>query len=75
MSDAAVLTTPDLSEVSAKSKNVREQLRVLAETLDALAAEVSDKSSVAEGRLSRVRLNVVRAIEEFPCTESSQLPF
>lgn len=75
MSDATLLVEADLSEARAKSKDVREQLRVLADTLGALASDVSDTSPDAAGRLTRARLNVTRAIDEFPCTDTSQLPF
>jgi len=75
MSDATMLVEADLSEARTRAKDVREQLRALEETLGALAADVSDKSSLAAGRLMRARVGVTRAIEEIRCTDTAQTPF
>jgi hypothetical protein len=78
MSEGTLLVEADLSEARAKSKDVREQLRALEDTLRTLAIDVTEKtekSSTAVGRLERARLNVTRAIDELLCTESSQMPF
>jgi hypothetical protein len=78
MSENTLLVEANLSEARAQSKNVREQLRVLEETLRSLALDVTGqttKSSAAVGRLERARLNVTRAIEELLCTDTAQLPF
>jgi hypothetical protein len=75
MSEGTLLVEADLTEARTKAKDVREQLRALENVLSALVSDVSDKSSLAAGRLTRVRLNVSRAIEEIKCTESTQMPF
>jgi hypothetical protein len=78
MSEGTLLVEVDLSEARAKSKDVREQLRALEETLRVLAVEVTGKtepSSPAAGRLERARLNVMRAVDELNCTEGTQAPF
>jgi hypothetical protein len=75
MSDVTLLVEADLSEARAKSKDVREQLRALEATLNVLATDVSDKSSLATSRLLRAKLSVSRAIEEIKCTDTAQGPF
>jgi hypothetical protein len=78
MSEGTALIEADLSEARASSRDVREQLRTLEETLRALAVDVTGMthvSSPAIERLERARLNVTRAIEELLCTDTSQMPF
>ena len=75
MSDIAVLNKPNLSESSRKAKDVREQLRALESTLRALSAEVAEGSPAGGQRLTRARLSVKMAVDELPCTDTSQLPF
>ena len=75
MSEAAVLIPVDLSEARARAKDVREQLRMLETVLSQLTAQTPELPTEASERIARARLNITRAVNEFLCTESTQMPF
>jgi hypothetical protein len=75
MNEAAVLVPVDLSEARARAKDVREQLRMLETVLSELAVQTPELPTEAANRIARARLNIIRASDEFLCTEASQMPF
>ncbi len=75
MGEAEVLVESTVAEARAKAKAVREQLRVLAATLNELETQTLDLPAGAAGRLSRAQVNVTRAVQELNCTDGGFGPF
>ena len=75
MSNSTLLDKNTLADASAMAKQVREQLRLLGDTLRSLSDEVKEQSPVAFAKLEQMRIHVGRAIEAGPCTDTTQLPF
>ncbi len=74
MGEANVLVESTVTEARAQAKEVREQLRRLAATLNELESQTLDLPPQAAGRLSRAQLNVTRAVDELLCTDGGQGP-